>query len=184
MSRGKWLYKLLRGHTNVFELVLYSKPQLHSWKKGWERIPARSCNTWNPEAKAPLVTEILMRLFWLKSQRGHLDAGRVKHQSQDGSQVRLIDLAKYSVLFTGGVMSSAVAQLWFLLRQLRGCLAQRASQLPALNRCQHMEDHMATSDAPNLAKTLAGVPVASLIITGRSGLCFLITGYFETTNCL
>src|SRR6188768_3064757 len=116
MSRGKWLCKLLRGHTNVFELVLYSKPQLHSWKKGWERIPARGCNTWNPEAKAPLVTEILMRLFWLKSQRGHLDAGRVKHQSQDGSQVRLIDLAKYSVLFTGGVMSSAVAQLWFLLR--------------------------------------------------------------------
>jgi len=38
--------------------------------------------------------------------------------------------------------------------------------------------------APNLANTLAGVPLASRINTGRSGLCCLIVGYFDTTNCL
>jgi len=35
----------------------------------------------------------------------------------------------------------------------------------------------------NRANTRAGVPVASRISTGRSGLCFLIVGYFERMNC-
>lgn len=39
-------------------------------------------------------------------------------------------------------------------------------------------------DAPNLAKIRAGVPLASRIITGRSGLCCLIAGYFERINSL
>ena len=38
--------------------------------------------------------------------------------------------------------------------------------------------------APNLANALAGVPVASLIITGKSGLCFLMIGYIARINCL
>lgn len=37
---------------------------------------------------------------------------------------------------------------------------------------------------PKRANTRAGVPVASRISIGRSGLCFLIVGYFERMNCL
>lgn len=44
--------------------------------------------------------------------------------------------------------------------------------------------HSADEDAPYLAKTLAGVPFASRINMGRSGLCCLIMGYVDEMNCL
>lgn len=39
-------------------------------------------------------------------------------------------------------------------------------------------------DEPNRAKARAGVPWASRMSMGRSGLCCFIVGYVERTNCL
>ena len=39
-------------------------------------------------------------------------------------------------------------------------------------------------DEPNRAKARAGVPWASRISMGRSGLCCFIVGYVDRTNCL
>lgn len=43
---------------------------------------------------------------------------------------------------------------------------------------------LGSTHAPNLANTRAGVPDASRISTGKSGLCCLITGYCESMNSL
>lgn len=55
------------------------------------------------------------------------------------------------------------------------------------NNHQHSHQHAGAEghgNAPKRANTRAGVPVASLISMGRSGLCFLMTGYSDTTNWL
>ena len=81
-------------------------------------------------------------------------------------------------------MNPVAVLLWPPLLPRTGRLTQLASQLHALERNVRRGAGGSHVHAPNLANTLAGVPVASLIRTGKSGLCFLITGYFETINCL
>ena len=87
-------------------------------------------------------------------------------------------------LFIECIMDSIVVPLWSPLPLRTSCLTQHASQLHVLGwnvRRVAGDSHV---HALNLANTLAGVPLASLIRTGKSGLCFLMTGYFEMINCL
>ena len=81
-------------------------------------------------------------------------------------------------------MDLIIVPLWTPLLPRTGRLTQHASQPHVLVQYVRRIAGNNYVHAPNLANTLAGVPVASLIRTGKSGLCFLMTGYFEAINCL
>ena len=81
-------------------------------------------------------------------------------------------------------MDSIVVPLWTPLPLRTGRLTQHASQLHVLVQNVRRVAGDSYVHAPNLAYTLAVVPVASLIRIGRSGLCFLMIRYFEAINCL
>ena len=82
-------------------------------------------------------------------------------------------------------MDSIIVPLWTPLPTRTGRLTQHVSQLHILvQNIRRVAGDSWCTHTPNLANTLAGVPFASLIKTGKSGLCFLMTGYLEMINCL
>lgn len=89
-------------------------------------------------------------------------------------------------IWTNEVIHSAAEQSARRHRRLGGSQHLHASLHPALLRpglvpvCHQSRIH----DAPNRANTLAGVPVASRMRIGKSGLCSFSTGYVEEMNCL
>ena len=90
----------------------------------------------------------------------------------------------YRRLYIECIMDSIVVPLWTPLPPRTSRLTRHASQLHVLAQNIRRVAGDSYVHAPNLANTLAGVPVASLIRTGKSGLCFFMTGYVDRINCL
>ena len=96
------------------------------------------------------------------------------------SESKEIRLNSLTNVFIPAARKSSWLHLWSSAHQVR----RFVRHLALLMRQNHSVSPENVDNGPNRAKARAGVPWASRMSMGKSGLCCFKVGYVDTTNCL